>query len=32
MEHPMAPIGALVAVFIVVATVWYVIWQRNKAR
>ena len=28
----MAPIGALVAVFIVVATVFYVIWQRNKRR
>ena len=25
-------IGALVAVFIVVATAYYVIWQRNKRR
>jgi hypothetical protein len=25
-------IGAVVAVFIVVATVYYVIWQRNKPR
>lgn len=28
----MAPIGALVAVFLVVATVFFVIWQRNRTR
>jgi hypothetical protein len=28
----MAPIGALVAVFLVVATVYYVLWQRHKSR
>ncbi len=28
----MAPIGALVAVFIVVAIAFFEIWQRNKTR
>lgn len=33
MEHPMTPaIGALVTVFLVVAIVYFVIWQRNKSR
>ena len=28
----MAPIGALVAVFLVVAICFFVIWRRNKTR